>query len=60
MIGSMERNVGGLLIYSRGTYYYVLDCRVCPFQWWGTLPTCFNVWQNIGQLKIYFLACEDA
>lgn len=56
MIGSMERNVGGLLVYKRAADYLVLDCRYCPFKERGTLPRMFNVWQNIGQLKILFLA----
>lgn len=59
MIQTMERNVGGLIIYKARGYYRVLDCRVCPFIEWGTLPLSFNIWQNIGQLKIFFLACGD-
>lgn len=59
MYGSMERNVGGLLIYKSTYWYFVLDCRCCPFMRWGTLPKTFNVWQNIGQLKIFFLAHEE-
>jgi hypothetical protein len=55
----MERNVGGLLIYNGHDYYTVLDCRVCPFVSWGMLPKSFNIWQNIGQLKIFFLAHGD-
>jgi hypothetical protein len=60
MMGAMERNVSGLIIYSNGRDkpYLVLDCRVCPFEAWGTLPPSFNIWQNIGQLKIWFLANE--
>ena len=57
MLGTMERNVGGLIIYRAERWYYVLDARTCPFQEWGTLPLCFNVRQNIGQLKIFFLMC---
>jgi hypothetical protein len=55
VIGTMERNVGGLFIYRKERSYYVLDCRVCPFEEWGTLPFTFNVWQQSGQLKIFFL-----
>jgi hypothetical protein len=54
----MERNVGGLLIYKNNKYYYVLNCRVCPFEEWGTLPLHFNIWQPLSQLKIFFLAQE--
>ena len=57
MLGTMERDVGGLIIYRVEQWYYVLDARTCPFQEWGTLPLCFNVRQNIGQLKIFFLMC---
>ena len=56
MIGAMQRNVGGLLIYKLPKWYYVLDCRSCPFRIWGTLPLTFNIWQQIGQIKIFFLA----
>jgi hypothetical protein len=56
MFGSMQRNVGGLLIYKREDHFLVLDARRCPFREWGTLPLQFNVWQQMGQLRIFFLA----
>ena len=59
MRGSMERNVGGLMIYQQKTRYLVLDCRTCPYSIWGTLPLTFNVWQQPGQIKIFFLAHGD-
>ena len=52
----MERNVGGLLIYKNTFGYTVLDCRTCPYRYWGGLPLIFNPWQQIGQIKIFFLA----
>lgn len=57
--GSMERNIGGLIIYRQAAHYLVLDARKLPFEEWGTLPRSFNIWQNIGQLKIFFLAHGD-
>ena len=56
MIGAMQRNVGGLLIYKNTFGYTVLDCRTCPYRYWGGLPLIFNPWQQIGQIKIFFLA----
>jgi hypothetical protein len=62
-IGTMERNVGGLVVYRAqplpAAIYVVMDCRTCPYRIWGTLPATFNVWQQIGQLKIFFLAHGD-
>jgi hypothetical protein len=58
----VERNVAGLMIYKGPVgsgYYRVIDCRRVPFEEWGTLPRSFNIWQNIGQLKIFFLAHGD-
>jgi hypothetical protein len=54
----MERRVGRLFIYKshEPPCYIVLDCQCTPFKRWGELPRSFNVHQDIGQLKIFFLA----
>lgn len=54
----MECRVGRLFIYKshEPPCYVVFDCQRTPFKRWGELPRCFNPHQNIGQLKIFFLA----
>ena len=66
MLGSFERKVGPWFIYKGADFYLVVDTRlpILPgSDWWscvwGTMPLTFNIWQNIGQLKIWFLANED-
>jgi hypothetical protein len=60
----MERKVAGLFIYKslEPFCYRVIDYRPQSPTWgaeWGVLPRTFNIWQNIGQLKIFFLAHGD-
>lgn len=54
MIGPFERSVGGIFIYkiTRGYLLY----RAQGMELLSIQPRSFNVWQNSGQLKIWFLA----
>ena len=53
MIGTFERNILGRFIYKTPTEYKVYKAQGMKFL--GSLPRSFNIWQNVGQLAIWFL-----
>lgn len=54
MLGSFERNVLGKFVYKTSGSYTVY--RAQGMNLLMTLPRTFNIWQNAGQLEIWFLA----
>ena len=54
MLGSFEMNVLGTFIYKRLDGYYLY--RAQGMTYLGSFPRSYNIWQNVGQLKIYLLA----
>ena len=57
-IGTFERNIGGRFIYKldpqdphRHVVYHAQTMKIICW-----LPRSFNIWQNSGQLQIWFLA----
>lgn len=54
MLGSFERNVLGVFIYKQSRGYSFFRAQGMDF--FGIMPRSFNIWQNIGQLRIWLLA----
>ena len=54
MIGAFERNIHGRFIYKSESGYAIYKAQGMDLIRW--MPRSFNIWQNLGQLEIWFLA----
>lgn len=54
MLGSFERNILGVFIYKSMDCYSLFRAQGMVLL--GRMPRSFNIWQGVGQLRIWLLA----